>query len=167
CADCHQQHTVKVKVDECGSCHKTPAVKEKEDMLKIRKSKADFDGDGNVKEGIAEEIGTLHETLLKAIQTYGAEVAKTPIGYESHSYPYFFVDADGDGKISGSEATRQGRYGSWTPRLLRAAYNYQYVAADPGVYTHNPAYVIQLLHDSIEDLSSRVTVEKAPGQRPG
>ena len=39
------------------------------------------------------------------------------------------------------------RYRSWTPRLLKAAYNYQVVSKDPGAYTHNPTYALQLLHD--------------------
>jgi hypothetical protein len=38
----------------------------------------------------------------------------------------------------------------WTPTLLRAAFNYQYIAKDPGVYVHNPHYALQILYDSLE-----------------
>jgi hypothetical protein len=126
----------------------------------------DFDGDGNVEEGMAEEIGTLHEALLKAIQTYAAEVAKSPIVYDSHNYPYFFVDKNANGKADGSEAIFPNRYQSWTPRLMRAAYNYQFAAKDPGVYAHNGQYVIQLLVDSLEDLSAKATVDTSKLMRP-
>ena len=41
---------------------------------------------------------------------------------------------------------------AWTPRLLRAAYNYQYIQKDPGVFAHNPMYAAQVLYDALEDL---------------
>ena len=54
---------------------------------------------------------------------------------------------------------RQGRgeanrYTKWTPRLLRAAYNYQYAQKDPGLFAHNPDYAAQFLYDSLEDLAA-------------
>ena len=45
------------------------------------------------------------------------------------------------------------KYAAWTPRLLKAAYNYQFVATDPGAYAHNAPYVLQRLHDSLADLA--------------
>ena len=45
------------------------------------------------------------------------------------------------------------QYNAWTPRLLRAAYNYQYVAKDPGAFAHNGTYILQALYDSLDDLS--------------
>jgi hypothetical protein len=104
----------------------------------------DFDGDGDTDEGLAGEIETLHETLYAAIQAYGADVAGTPIEYNSHRYPYWFT-ADGE------------RYASWTPRLLQAAYNYQYGAKDPGGFAHNGKYVIQVLYDSLADIGGDTT----------
>ena len=49
------------------------------------------------------------------------------------------------------------RFASFTPRLLRATYNYQYVQKDPGVFVHNPKYVFQFLIDSIADLGGDVS----------
>lgn len=43
---------------------------------------------------------------------------------------------------------------SWTPRLLKAAYNWKFVGADAGIPVHNPHYALQLLYNSAEDLSS-------------
>ena len=68
------------------------------------------------------------------------------IVYDSASYPYFFVDTDGDG-------VGDDRFASWTPRLLKAAYNYQVSLKDPGEYAHGGKYIVQLLHDSIADLN--------------
>lgn len=164
CADCHEQHTVKVEVAACDTCHRQ--VKAKKNFQDIRRSKGDFDGNGNDKEGIAKEIAGLHAALNTAIQSYGKKVAGTPIAYGAHNYPYFFVDKNGNGKADRAEAKRSNSYKSWTPRLLRAAYNYQFIAKDPGAYAHNPIYVIQVLHDSLADLSAKVTVNMAGMVRP-
>ena len=86
--------------------------------------------------------------------------------YDSHAYPYFFIDGDGDGAVTEGEAIYPNRFQSWTPRLLRAAYNYQFVAKDPGGYSHNPKYLIQLLYDSLENLGAQVTVDMSGMTRP-
>ncbi|NQV56325.1 MAG: polyheme membrane-associated cytochrome C [Rhodospirillales bacterium] len=166
CADCHEQHTVKVKVAECKSCHKKEGIKVKKDLQKIRKSKVDFDGNGNLKEGIYHEIDTMHKALLGAIQAYADKVAGGKIAYDGHKYPYFFNDKNGNGKADRPEAIFPNQYRKWTPRLLRAAYNYQFVAKDPGVYAHNPEYVIQLMHDSLADLSTKAPVDISKLVRP-
>lgn len=166
CADCHEQHTVKVRVDECGSCHKQPKIETKKDLHKIRKTKIDFDGDGDVTEGISEELAAIKEALGSAIQAYASEVAGAAIVYGPHDYPYFFNDKNADKKPDKDETVYPNRYQSWTPRLLKAAYNFQYAAKDPGVYTHNPSYVIQLLYDSLADLGTKVAVDMAKMVRP-
>ncbi len=89
-----------------------------------------------------------------------------PIVYDGHTFPYFFADTDSDGAVSPGEAIFPNRYQSWTPRLLRAAYNYQFVAKDAGAYSHNPNYAIQLLHDSMTDLSEVVDVDISRLVRP-
>jgi formate-dependent nitrite reductase cytochrome c552 subunit len=43
--------------------------------------------------------------------------------------------------------------------MLRAAYNWKLVTADPGAHVHNPAYALQLLYDSIEDLAGPLGVD--------
>ena len=47
-----------------------------------------------------------------------------------------------------------------------AAYNYQVVAKDGGAWVHNPAYALQLLHDSVESLSERVDFDAGDLVRP-
>jgi len=164
CTDCHTLHTFRVDVVNCDLCHRK--IKEKKDFRSVRRSDDDYNGNGDVKEGIALEIDDLHGRLNAAIQAYAGKVVGQPIVYDAHSYPYFFADKNANGKSDEGEASYGNRYKSWTPRLLKAAYNYQFVAKDPGVYTHNPAYVLQLLYDSLESLSGKVEVDMAALQRP-
>jgi hypothetical protein len=99
----------------------------------------------------------MEDLLLKAIQTYAVDTAGTPIVYDAGSYPYFFIDTNGNGVGDPSELERANGYASWTPRLLRAAYNYQWVQKDPGAFAHNGKYILQVLYDSIQDVGGDVT----------
>ena len=164
CIDCHNPHTTKISVEDCAVCHRN--VKSEEDFVNIRELPGDFDGDGNVEEGIAFEIKGLHEALLAAISTYAKEISGKAIGYNADTYPYFFVDGDGSGAIEKSEAAFKNKFDAWTPRLLKAAYNYQFVAKDPGAFTHNPVYVIEILHDSLADLKTKVSIAMDGMERP-
>jgi hypothetical protein len=96
----------------------------------------------------------MHAALLSAIQNYANSTEGTdPIIYSPSRYPYFFADLNGDGAISEGE----GNYGTWTPRLLRAAYNYQFVAKDPGAFAHNGLYLLQVMYDGLVDLGADVS----------
>lgn len=152
CIGCHNSHTLEVKVEECATCHE--GVTKVEDLRDVRMegSAVDYDGDGDVEEGIASEVSGLQEALYKNIQAYATEVAKAPIVYDPSQNPYFFADANANGKVDEGE----GKYVSWTPRLLKAAYNYQTSIKDPGQYAHGGKYIIQLLFDSIADLNGSV-----------
>jgi hypothetical protein len=157
CADCHDPHSLKVKVEACTMCHEGVASVEDFKNVRMVGSTKDYDGDGDVKEGIYYEIQGLQEMLLQAIQAYAKEVSKTAIAYNPAAYPYFFVDANGNGQVDQEEANPQNRYNAWTPRLLKAAYNYQTSMKDPGAFVHGGKYIIQLLYDSIEDLNTALS----------
>ncbi|MGB2984034.1 MAG: polyheme membrane-associated cytochrome C [Candidatus Bipolaricaulia bacterium] len=131
CAKCHDSHSLELLMDAC-ICH--PGVT---DPGAIRMGGDDYDGDGDVAEGVKYEIETLHGALLAALEALG------PV-YNADRYPYWF-DAAGES------------FAAWTPRLLKAAYNYQLVAKEAGFYTHNPKYAIQLLIDSLADLGADVS----------
>jgi hypothetical protein len=85
------------------------------------------------------EIQGLQESLLGEITKYAGGTAGAEIKYDAATYPYFM---GADGKA----------YPNWTPRLLKAAYNYQVSLKDPGAYAHGNKYIVQLLVDSIADL---------------
>ena len=151
CTQCHDTHSLEVRVEACSGCH--AGAETKEDLHSIRISTEDFDGDDDASEGIASEIATMREALYAAIQEYATNVGGTPIVYDAHRYPYWFTDAD-------------ERYSTWTPRLLKGAYNYQYSTKDPGAFAHNAKYVIQVLYDSLADLGTKVTVDISGMVRP-
>ena len=155
CQDCHDVHALEPKVESCETCHDTT------DPLAIRESDVDYDGDGDVTEGIAGEIQTLKDALYVEIQKY-AETAGMPIVYDGHTNPYFFADADKDGKPDQKDGANVRYNGFWTPTLVKAAFNYQYAEKDPGAFVHNPKYVIQFLIDSIESLGGDVTTYTRP-----
>ncbi len=67
-----------------------------------------------------------------------------------------FVDANEDGKADVNDTGAPVGYPNWTPRLLKAAYNYQTSVKDPGAFAHNSKYIIELLYDSIEDLNAKL-----------
>ena len=127
-------------------------------MALIRIDPTDYDGDGDTTEGIAGEVETMAAALYATMQTYAAETADTPIVYDGGRYPYMFADANANGTVDEGE----GSYSTWTPTLLKAAYNYQYVQKDPGAFAHNGKYVIQFLYDSINDLGGDVTAMTRP-----
>ena len=157
CSDCHSTHGLQVDYEFCADCHDDIEIESQEDLRNIRYYFDDWDGDGDTDEGIAGEIDTLLETLYAAMQTYATDTVGTGIAYDSHSYPYFFNDLNGNGEVDEDEAVRDNGFNSWTPRLLRAAYNYQYASKDPGAFAHNGQYIVQVLHDSLEDLGADVS----------
>jgi hypothetical protein len=116
-----------------------------------------------VTEGVAGEIQTLSDALYTQIQAYATETSGAGIVYNAAAYPYFFLDADGNGEPDQNDQGQNTNYnGNWTPKLLKAAFNYQYTQKDPGAFVHNPKYVIQFLIDSIEDLGGDVSKYTRP-----
>lgn len=97
---------------------------------------------------------------------YAKTVANKAIVYHADVYPYFFIDTNGNGAADADETRFPNRYNAWTPRLLKAAYNYQFVRKDPGAFAHNSIYMLQLLHDSLTDLGEKVRVDLGKVQRP-
>jgi len=153
CADCHDAHSLAIQVDECSACHQE--VEQVEDMRDVRMpgSLVDYDGDGDMSEGLYYEITGLQDLLFTAIRAYARQVPGQAIGYDANTYPYFFVDSNDDGEVQPGEADITNRYAAWTPRLLKAAYNYQVSVKDPGAFAHGGKYIIELLLDSTVDLN--------------
>jgi hypothetical protein len=118
----------------------------------------DYNGNGDVEEPIRDEIFALEDALLVAIQAYATDTVGTDIAYDSHAYPYWFIDTNGNGTADPDEVNGDNRYATWTPTLLRAAYNYQYIQKDPGVFAHNPDYALQVLYDSLEAIGGAEAV---------
>jgi hypothetical protein len=164
CTGCHDPHSLLVNARACSPCHVN--VVDDRDLGSIRVDSVDWDGDGNSKEGVADEIDSLQQLLYGALQDYAESVIRMPIVYGTGVFPYFYVDSDGDGQFGSEERRFSNRYALWTPRLVRTAYNYHFVQGDPGSYAHNSRYILQILYDSLRDLSERVPVDMSAMSRP-
>ncbi|GGL81529.1 cytochrome c3 family protein [Wenxinia marina] len=152
CNSCHEPHTLEVAFEPCLTCHQEDSPEA------IRIARQSYDGSGDTRAGISSDIRANAALLLQLIEDYAALVAGRPIVYDGTRYPYFFVDANGDDRADEGPDGLVA-YDGWTPRLLRAAYNWKLVTSDPGNYAHNPPYVLELLHDSISDLAGPVGTE--------
>jgi hypothetical protein len=162
CIGCHDSHSLDVRLEQCATCHEDVSAPEDARNIRMLASRGqDYDGDGNLGEGIYFEVEGLRTKLLQAIQAYPELHSLDDICYDTLSYPYWFVDSNSDGNCDDEEASFSNQYASWTARLLRAAYNYQVASKDPGGYSHNAKYLIQLLYDSIEDLGTAVDLADA------
>ncbi len=155
CVSCHDPHGLEVNVSSstCGRCHfkadGTPvtSLAELEDVRQFG-FEGDIDGQGT--ESLKNALANNGATLLTAIQTYAEKVSGTKICYNQGVYSYFFVpgtDACGTGN------SKTG-YNKFTPRLLRAAYNYNFFMREPNGWAHNPRYVAEILFDAISDLNA-------------
>lgn len=152
CNSCHDPHGLEVAFEPCLTCHQADSPGE------IRVSRQSYDGSGDTSVGIRSDIAANAARLLAMLRRYASEVAGAPLVHDGTRYPYFFADANGDGAIDEDEG-RPVTYAGWTPRSLRAAYNWKLVTSDPGIYAHNPPYALQLLHDSTADLAGPLGVD--------
>jgi len=157
CLGCHDQHTLAVKVDDCKTCHTAvTTLADLENVRMMSSATRDYDGDGNLTEGIAYEVSGVAAKLMESMQAYAAANGLAVPCFDATTSPYWFVDTDGSGDCSADEAKTLNQFRDWTARLGRAAYNYFMVAKDPGGFAHNAKYLIELLYDSIADLDTGV-----------
>lgn len=169
CTECHDPHSLKIRneyegenVDLCAACHSN--VTGFEDYKDVTVVGVDYDADG-VAEGIYHEIQGLQSALYAAIQRYSLEIIGTPIIWADRN-PYLFIDINGNGEVDEGEASSDNGYTEFTPRLLRAGFNFQFSKKEPGAYVHNGKYMLQLLYDSIEDLNEGVDAPSGGMVRP-
>lgn len=159
CTECHDTHQLQPKLEECRTCHGTATM---EDLEQIRLTFVDFDGDGETNTGLAVEIRNMQDALFAALQTYAAEVSGSPIAFDPDSSPYWFIDKNENGIADPGESSSANSYRSWTPRLLRAAYNYAWTVNDPGSFVHNGRYTLQVLYDSLVDIGGDISGMSRP-----
>ncbi len=159
CTGCHEPHSTQPRIEACATCH--AGVKNPADLRGIRmlsSARRDYDGDGDLTEGIYHELAGLKDKLLAAIRRYGVE-KNAPVCYGEHAHPYWFKDANGDGECSAEEGKSPNAYKSWTPRLAKAAFNYQMASKDPGAFAHNAKYSMELLFDSVTSVNDALVVK--------
>jgi len=152
CNTCHNPHSLEVNLKACNTCH--AAIKDPKDIRYIG-SQVDYDGDGDITEGMYYEIQGIMDAAYDTIKRYARTVLNRPIVYNGDANPYWFFDNNGNGVADADDTTT---YNAFSVRLLKAAYNYQVAKKDPNNYAHGGKYIIQLLYDGIEDLNTKLAV---------
>jgi hypothetical protein len=154
CETCHDPHDAKVQVENCTPCHFNVAIYD--DIRSIREDQTNWAGLGEVT-GVDADIQAMSDVLLSLIVDYAAEVVEEPIFYKFDQRPFWFQRAE-NGQGAG--------YATWTPRLLRTAYNYHFIMNAKGAFAHNPRYALQVLYDSIADLAEVLDADMDRMVRP-
>jgi hypothetical protein len=161
CQDCHDVHALEPKMETCAACHDQDEAEAIRGNLVSDVTAPDYDGDGDTAEGVKAELDALADVLYAELQAYSTD-AGAPVVYDSHAYPYFFADTNGDGEATPDEANYGNKYGAFDAKSLKAAYNYQYYQKDPGAFVHNGNFVAQILIDSIADLGGNISAYARP-----
>lgn len=167
CTDCHDPHSLHINDDYdganlCAACHSN--VSDYSDYRDVTVDGLDYDGDGTA-EGIYHEIEGMRAVLYSAIQDYTQIELNQPIGW-ADQFPYLFNDTNANRSLEPDEAVFPNAYKSFSPRLLRTAFNYQFSVKESAGYVHNGKYILQLLYDSIADMGEVVDVNMAKLIRP-
>jgi serine/threonine protein kinase/formylglycine-generating enzyme required for sulfatase activity len=149
CTECHDPHSLEVRLAACATCHTETATGGPQAIPASR----DEDGDGSL-ESLHDELEGLQAGLYSMMVAYARDVVGVAIVYNPTIYPYFFNDLNINGSADSEELVSDNRYVSFTPRLLRAAYNFQAYQKDPGAFAHNGRYHAQLMYDSIASLNA-------------
>jgi hypothetical protein len=174
CAECHMGAKGKKSVvghnvrtpnpADCVECHgddvSQPFPGRDPNLFRFEgirpRSVPDYDGDGDTSESLHAEINGLEVLLYAQMKLYSKNMLGKAIAYDSHSYPYFFNDTNGNGVVDPAEANRSNGF-RFDASLLKAAYNYQLSRKEPNGFVHNSMYVAQLLTDSIQDLGGNIS----------
>ena len=77
-----------------------------------------------------------------------------------------FIDTNENFSLEEDEVAFPNQYATFSPRLLRAAFNYQFSIKESAGYVHNGKYILQLLNDSIQDLAQNTALDLPPLIRP-
>lgn len=158
CITCHNPHTTEVQPAKCSPCHvgvtaSTAGATATAEFHNIRVTTSDYDGDTNTTESTYTEVEGVKAKLLEAIVSYALNVPAGSTGIQL---------------VSGSwkkASDASANFILWTPRLVKAAYNYHLSYRSPGAYVHNSKYMVELLYDSIEDLNAGLDATGHPGNK--
>jgi hypothetical protein len=175
CTDCHNAHSLEVSdTMDCSatSCHHTHSGTTAQNLPALRlKTGRNYDGGND--DGVYQNFLNMKATFYQAIQKYSAKLGNVNAGtsticFDDARYSYWFVATAADitnGTCTGTvgwgtiaDATKTPPVADsntrWTPRLVRATYNYKFLAQDAGAWIHNPRYAAQIMYDAVKDLNA-------------
>jgi hypothetical protein len=126
----------------------------------------DFNGNGDTTESVQAELESIATAMLSQMQTVAVSTTGGSLCYDGAAYPYWFKHAGttptGGVCDAGESSASSKAFKNWTPKLLKAAFNYQFYHKDPGAWAHNPDYSAQILIDTAADLGANVSAYVRP-----
>ncbi len=126
-------HTFEPRVESCVQCHGD--ISEFSDIM----AKQDYDNDGDI-EGIQDEVDGLVDLLVAEMVDYDDARGGQYLGGDPNADPHVIIDS-----LSATyEDTSQTAVD-----LRKTGFNLAYAVEDGSHGVHNPAYIIQLLQQSI------------------
>jgi hypothetical protein len=163
CTFCHNAHTGELPPDsnvnvpedtirnKCGPCHYNDAGAAVASFLELEESRQ-FGFEGDVDNNpltvtVKDDLDGLAAKLYVAIQTYSNSIAGQQVCFFNNRW----YNDTGAGTCG--TAPNAGTPAKFTPRLLKATFNYGMYTTDPGAWAHNPRYVAEAMYDSIADLN--------------
>ncbi len=142
CMVCHDQHSTEFRLDaRCNTCH--PSFESLEDVRAW---------------GNADVLDAKKAQLYSVIRQYAAD--NTTEDADNNTKEKACIVQSGssgwylDNNCNGVRDTGDNTYNKFTPRLLRACYNYLVYVKDPGIFAHNSSYAAAFLDASINDIRS-------------
>ncbi len=153
CQGCHQPkksnlvagHTFEVDFTYCATCHEAPhELAPIEEEFLVRQA------------DLLTAIRAYVTANLAAVQTAVANPLLTNVCYygPGASGQYWFQEISGVCQNGVANAPAAAvTFGKFDPKMLKAAYNYQWSVKEPGAWAHNEVYITEAMYDSIVDLS--------------
>jgi hypothetical protein len=163
CTNCHDAHGLAIPTTfTCGfGCHATHAGTSDQTMAGLRLKTGRWYMSGT-DQGVYQNFLQMRALLYTAIQRYslakgnvGAGTAVICFNDGAGGDSFFLGTAEGqsDGGCSTLLWGKPGSNTAYTPRLLRAVYDYRLLVQDPGAWAHNPRYATEIMYDAIRDLN--------------
>jgi hypothetical protein len=165
CTSCHDAHALAIPTTfACGvGCHTPHANTGADQTMAGLRLKGLRWYMGGTDQGVYQNYVQMKAFLYTAIQRYslakgnvGAGTAVICFNEAAGGDRFFLGSAEGHSDGTCPTTTPWGAAGSntaYTPRLLRAVYNYRLLVQDPGAWVHNPRYVTEIMYDAIRDLN--------------
>ena len=130
-------HTFEPRVESCNECHAQESGAAFDNIADVRTLRPkDYDADGSI-EPLQTEVEGLVATLVEVlVVNYPDSLSGTDVTMPATSMADSLTNTVGDGSAEAQE-------------FREAGYNLVYVLNDGSLGIHNPAYIVQLLQQSI------------------
>jgi predicted CXXCH cytochrome family protein len=130
-------HTFEPRVESCNECHAQESGEAFAAIAEVRTLRPkDYDADGTI-EPLQTEVTGLMETLVEVLVTnFSDDLSGTDVTMPPSAMADSLANTSGDGSTEAQD-------------FRKAGYNLVYSLDDGSLGIHNPAYIIQLLQQSI------------------